>query len=96
MFSHLVILKEHPFYIYCTDENNAIGVAAIYNEKVVGIVEGKDLIVKQIKQQTTLYIPEIKQLELTSINENKEVFDEEDVAEAKKEIEDELEQSTNK
>lgn len=63
-FTHLIVLKTSPFYIYCADEDDAINQAKRFDVKdVIGIVfahGGLELL--ELKVETTLQAKETKQI----------------------------------
>ena len=73
-FSHLIVLKTSPYYIYSEDEDSATEIASKYNqEDIIGIVVAKDdeLEMKEIKVKVVLQSVEIKQIPtLVKVDEN--------------------------
>lgn len=63
MFTHLVILKKSPWFIYCQNEKDALKTCDSFQGEVSGIVVGKDLIVKQPRYVQTLEQAETLQIE---------------------------------
>lgn len=54
MFTHLVMLKKEPWFLYCIDEKNALEVSDKFPGEVSGIVIAESLIVKQPRFKRTL------------------------------------------
>ena len=65
MFTHLVLMKKSPFYIYSSNEKDALDAAEKVGELLIGIVQtdGKHLIVKVPRKAMTFDQKETKQIE---------------------------------
>ena len=96
MFTHLVLLKKSPWFIYCKDEKDALTYASSLTEHLVGIaISQGGFEVKQPRMELRLTQEVTQQIELDPTkNENfldptaKEELD----AELEKELDSSLEQ----
>lgn len=74
MFKNLVILKKSPWFLYADNEKDALQVCNKFKDDVVGVVSGKDLIVKHPRFAMTLEQTETLQIEAPK-KDNKEVVE---------------------
>jgi hypothetical protein len=54
MFTHIVFLKVHPWYLYASNMADALKLCDKFHDDVIGVVEGKELIVKHPNKKMTL------------------------------------------
>lgn len=88
MFTHLVMLKKEPWFIYCEDEAGALAISSKFQGEVSGIVVGESLIVKQPR-----YVHTLSQEEILQITHEVEEKDEPEPAELPIDVELDIEQS---
>ena len=65
MFTHLIILKKRPWYIYAGSQQDALKVCKVYQKNVVGVVLAPDgLLMQEIEQTFNLKVPEVNLIEM--------------------------------
>jgi hypothetical protein len=90
MFTHLVILKKEPFFLYADNEKEALKVCDKFKDDVAGVVSGKNIIVKHPRLEMTLEQKETLQIEAPKEEPIKDIYDDIGGIEASEEIEKEL------
>jgi hypothetical protein len=92
MFTHIVILKVHPWFLYADNEKEAMKICAKFQDDIAGVVSGKSLIVKHPRLEMTLEQSEVHQLEAPKEeNVYEEMAGIEACEDIEKELQDELE-----
>lgn len=77
VFTHLIILREKPWFVYASSEREALGVAKKYEDQGVSIVVAPDgLEVMNVEYQPKLVSQDIKLLDKIVDNENADIIEE--------------------
>ena len=74
MFKCVILLKQEPYYIMASDENESKDICSKYKENIIGIVcSEKEIIFKKVKETVEFIIPEIKMIEEIMIGDEQNV-----------------------
>ena len=63
MFTHCVLFKKEPFYVLADNEERVKKIAQDRHEDVIGVIQGKDIIVLTVKNSIALEHTELLQVE---------------------------------
>lgn len=91
MFTHIVFLNVEPYFLYAANEKDALQLCDKFYDSVIGVVEGKDLIVKHPERKMSLVQDNILQVEY-----DKNSLSKEKIGDTQENIQDDIENELNK
>ncbi len=67
MFNFVILLNQAPFYIFSETEKDVLKTVGVYREKVIGVIEGQNLNMKELEVSVQLKNQNVKAIDFVEI-----------------------------